>query len=97
MTTIESIKSILQRLKPELARKYHVSSIGLFGSVVRGDFSDAKSDIDIIVDFSKPVGIEFVDLADFLEAQIRRKIDLVSRKGIKKNYYQQIESEIVYV
>jgi len=97
VTTIESIKSILQRLKPELARKYHVSSIGLFGSVVRGDFSDAKSDIDIIVDFSKPVGIEFVDLADFLEAQIRRKIDLVSRKGIKKNYYQQIESEIVYV
>lgn len=87
----------MQRLKPELARKYHVSSIGLFGSVVRGDFSDAKSDIDIIVDFSKPVGIEFVDLADFLEAQIRRKIDLVSRKGIKKNYYQQIESEIVYV
>ena len=97
MTTIESIKSTLQRLKPELAKKYYVSSIGLFGSIVRDDFSDARSDIDIIVDFSRPVGIEFVDLAEFLESQIKRKIDLVSRKGIKKNYYQQIESEIVYV
>ena len=97
MTTIESIKSTLERLKPELAKKYFVSSIGLFGSIVRDDFSDAKSDIDIIVDFSRPIGIEFVDLAEFLESQIKRKIDLVSKKGIKKNYYQQIESEIVYV
>ena len=97
MTTIETIKSTLSKLKPELAKKYHVSSIGLFGSVVRDDFSDLKSDIDIIVDFSKPVGIEFVDLAEFLESHINRKIDLVSRKGIKKDYYRQIESEIVYV
>jgi predicted nucleotidyltransferase len=97
VTTIESIISTLQKLKPELAKKYYVNSIGLFGSIVRDDFSDAKSDIDIIVDFSRPIGIEFVDLAEFLESQIKRKIDLVSRKGIKKNYYQQIESEIVYV
>ena len=96
MTAIENIKTLLQKLKPELAKKYYVSSIGLFGSVVRGDFS-AKSDIDIIVDFSRPVGIEFIDLADFLESKMKRKIDLVSKKGIKKNYYQQIEREIVYV
>ena len=96
MTTIENIKTLLQKLKPELAKKYYVSSIGLFGSVVRDDFS-AKSDIDIIVDFSRPVGIEFIDLADFLESKMKRKIDLVSKKGIKKNYYRQIEREIVYV
>ena len=97
MSTIENIKKTIERLKPELARRFYVSSIGLFGSIVRDDYSDAKSDIDIIVDFSKPIGIEFVDLAEFLESQIKRKIDLVSRKGIKKNYYQQIEGEIVYV
>jgi uncharacterized protein len=96
VTTIENIKTLLQKLKPELAKKYYVSSIGLFGSVVRDDFS-AKSDIDIIVDFSRPVGIEFIDLADFLESKMKRKIDLVSKKGIKKNYYRQIEREIVYV
>ena len=87
----------MQRLKPELASKYSVKSIGLFGSIVRDDFSAAKSDIDIIVDFSKPVGIEFIDLANFLESQIKRRVDLVSRKGIKKNFYKEIEREIVYV
>ena len=97
MTQLESIKDILVKLKPELVEKYAISKIGLFGSVVRNDFSQTNSDIDIIVDFSKPIGIEFIDLADYLEQKIKRKIDLVSKNGIKPKYYQAIESDIVYV
>lgn len=72
MTELASIKQILARLKPELTQKFFVNSIGLFGSIVRDDFTD-KSDIDIIVDFSKPVGIEFIDLADFIERKLCKK------------------------
>jgi len=97
MSHINSIKDILQRLKPELNKKFNVRTIGLFGSIVRDDFSPTKSDVDIIVDFSKPIGIEFVDLAVYLEAQIKRKVDLVSKNGIKKSYFREIEHEIVYV
>ncbi len=97
MSTFISIKELLQRLKSELTKRYSVKSIGLFGSIVRDDFSAANSDIDIIVDFSKPVGVEFIDLANFLESQMKRKVDLVSRNGIKKNFYKEIEREIVYV
>jgi uncharacterized protein len=97
MSAFKSIKELLQKVKPELANKYHVKSIGLFGSIVRDDFSSAKSDVDIIVEFSQPVGVEFIDLADFLEFQIKRKVDLVSRNGIKNNFYKEIEREIVYV
>ena len=97
MSPFDNIINTLQKLKPELTRKYHVKSIGLFGSIVRDDYKPAKSDIDIIVDFSKPIGIEFIDLADYLELQIKQKIDLVSKNGIKKNYYQEIEREIIYV
>ena len=93
---LATIKSILQQLKPELVEKYHISSIGLFGSVVRDDFSDV-SDIDIIVDFSKPIGAEFIDLADYIESKLDKNIDLVSKNGIKQKYLQAIESEIVYV
>lgn len=64
MHDLEIIKRKLQFLKAELAGKYFVSSIGLFGSIVREDFNQEKSDVDIIADFSKPVGIEFIDLAD---------------------------------
>ncbi len=96
MNELASIKNILTQLKPELTRKFYVNSIGLFGSVVRDDFNDL-SDIDIIVDFTKPVGIEFIDLADFIESKLLKKVDLVSRNGVKPKYFHQIESEIIYV
>lgn len=96
MTDLNFIKKTLTQLKPELVEKYHINSIGLFGSVVRDDFSQS-SDIDIIVDFSQPIGIEFVDLADYIEKKLKKPIDLVSKKGIKPKYYQEIESEIIYV
>jgi predicted nucleotidyltransferase len=96
MTELTSIKQILTQLKPELTRKYFVNSIGLFGSIVRDDFTD-KSDVDIIVDFSKPIGIEFIDLADYIESKLSKKVDLVSKNGVKPKYFHQIESEIIYV
>jgi len=83
-------------LKPELLRKYPIASIGLFGSVVRDDFTE-DSDIDIIVEFNGSIGIEFVTLAEELEQKLDRKVDLVSRGGIKPKYFNVIEPEIIYV
>ncbi len=96
MTDLNSIKQILTQLKPELTNKYHVSSIGLFGSIVRDDFN-SNSDIDIIVDFSKPIGIEFIDLAEFIERKLKKSVDLVSKNGVKQKYFRTFESEIIYV
>ena len=96
MSYLSTIQSKLRQIKPELSEKYHVSSIGLFGSIVRTDFRP-DSDIDIVVDFYKPIGIEFVDLADELEELLQRKVDLVSKSGIKPKYYKAIEQEILYV
>ena len=96
MTDLNTIKQLLLQLKPELADKYHVRSIGLFGSVVRDDFGPS-SDVDIIVDFSEPIGIEFIDLAEFIEKKLKKNIDLVSKNGIKQKYFSSFESEIIYV
>jgi predicted nucleotidyltransferase len=96
MTDLATIKRILVQLKPELVKKYHISSIGLFGSIVRDDFKPT-SDIDIIVDFSQPIGIEFVDLADHIEKKLQKQVDLVSKRAIKEKYFKEIEPEIVYV
>lgn len=97
MSHLTDIKNALISIKPILADKYAVSSIGLFGSVVRDDFSPASSDIDIIVDFHKPIGIEFIDLAEFIENRLNKKVELVSKKGIKDKYFVKIKAEIVYV
>lgn len=86
----------LKNLKPLLVEKYSVKTLGLFGSVVRNE-NTASIDIDILVDFSKPIGIEFVDLADYLESELKNKVDLISTKAIKKKYFNTIKSEIKYV
>lgn len=87
---------MLATLKPDLEKAFHVKSIGIFGSAVRTDFSP-ESDIDLIVDFDQPIGISFIDLADFLEQKMQTKVDLVSRNGIKPQYFTAIENDIVYV
>jgi hypothetical protein len=95
-TQLADIRKILEKLKPELVSKYPISSIGLFGSVVRDDFTD-NSDIDIIVEFNGAIGIEFITLAEELESKLKRKVDLVSKGGIKQKYLNVIEPQIIYV
>lgn len=79
-----------------LEKQYVVSELGLFGSYVRNEQND-QSDLDVLVDFKKPIGIEFIDLANLLEKELDLKVDLVSRNGIKPKYFSAIQSEIVYV
>ena len=67
--------------KPQLFYN-QTNSIGLFGSIVSADFKP-ESDIDIMVDFSQPIGVEFIDLAEELEKLLDRKVDLVSKAGIR--------------
>ena len=96
MSELLIIKQILENLKPELSERFHVSSIGIFGSVARNEMR-SDSDVDIIVDFDQPIGIGFIDLANFLEKQVNRSVDLVSKNGIKQPYFTAIEKEIIYV
>ena len=93
---LAAVKAILTQLKPGLCDKYGVDTLGLFGSIVRDDYTD-ESDIDIIVTFSRRVGMEFIDLADELESILKRKVDLVSQNGVKERYLRVIEPQIVYV
>lgn len=96
MKSLREIKLKLSLLKPMLEKQYAVSELGLFGSYVRNEQND-QSDLDVLVDFNKPIGIEFIDLANLLEKELDLKVDLVSRNGIKPKYFSAIQSEIVYV
>ncbi len=80
MTTLNDIRTILQVNKQRLSEKYGISTLAIFGSYGRGQQTE-DSDIDILVDFQKPIGIEFIDLADELETLLHSKVDLVSLKG----------------
>lgn len=96
MNVLEEIKETLTKNKPYLSSKYSLSSIGLFGAIVKDDFMPG-SEIDIIVDFKKPIGIEIIDLTDELEKLLNHKVDLVAKTGIEKGYYKVFRKEILYI
>lgn len=82
MDTKEGIKEILKTSKPTLKKEFKVREIGIFGSCVRGEESE-DSDVDILVEFSEPVGWEFVDVKEFLQEVLGRKVDLVTLRALK--------------
>ncbi|MDP2413019.1 nucleotidyltransferase family protein [Daejeonella sp.] len=96
MTSLIDIKNTLRNHKARLTDKYGLSFMAIFGSYGRGQQTE-NSDIDILVDFQRPIGVEFIDLANELEKLLKVKVDLVSRKGIRPQYLKQIEQELDYV
>ena len=96
MDYLTKIMTIINKNKPDLVKRYPIKSIGIFGSVSRNDFNE-NSDIDILVEFSEPIGIEFIDLANELEKLLQHKVDLVSKNGIKPKYLKAIEKDLSYV
>ena len=90
---------LLERLrsaKPVLLSKYPIRSLALFGSVSRNE-DRPESDVDVLVEFSQPVGMQFIRLAEELQALLGRKVDLVSRGGIKPGYYEAIREDLIDV
>lgn len=96
MESLENIKHILTLNLPTLKHDYPIKYLGLFGSYARGE-AHGNSDIDILVEFSEPVGWEIGGLALDLEALLGKKVDLVTRKAIKKRMIPFIEKELIYV
>jgi uncharacterized protein len=95
--TKEEILKRLREHKGELQQKFPVKDIALFGSYARGE-QTPESDIDVLVEFSNPVGFEFIDLLEDLEKIFRGiKVDLISKKGIKSHYLPYIEEDVIYV
>ena len=68
----------------ELCRQYHVRELSVFGSAARGEMRP-DSDIDLLVEFIPGAKIDLVDYSGLLDLStlIGRKVDLVSKKGLK--------------
>ncbi len=96
MKSVVDLKNILKTQKPYLKEKYKIKSISIFGSYSR-DEATPESDVDILVDFEEPIGLEFVDLADELEELLEVNVDLVSKNGVKERYFKVIERDLVHV
>jgi len=97
MTELNRIKGIIEEIKPELTKRYYINRVGLFGAVLTEDFLIENDDIDIIVDFKRPIGDRIMDLTELFEKKLSGNISLVTKDGIDKAYLKEIRSEIQYV
>jgi predicted nucleotidyltransferase len=90
---IKSIQSNAEDLQ-----KLGAERLGLFGSFVRGEQND-ESDIDILVEF-KP-GLKtyrnYLNLADYLEAKLGRKVDLLTWEGMASFVKREVLKKIEFI
>ena len=83
-----------------VCRGYGVKELAVFGSVTREDLGP-QSDIDVLVEFQADARIGLLRLADLneeLEGLLGRRVDLVTKPGLKPHIRPQVlrEAQVVY-
>jgi predicted nucleotidyltransferase len=93
----DRVLNILERELPYLQRQYGVVRLALYGSFSHSAPTE-KSDVDLLVETSRPLGLEFVTLAHYLEQQLGRRVDLATfetlRRSREHSHYARIAQEI---
>jgi predicted nucleotidyltransferase len=88
-------KRILRAHLPTLRERYAITSLGLFGSYVRGE-QKKKSDLDLLVEFERaPSLFRYIELEDHLSDLVGIKVDLVMKKTLKPHIGRYILAEVV--
>ena len=90
-----NIISLIREKQSELAIRFTVKRIGVFGSYARGN-AGPESDVDILVDLTEPTFDNYMDLKFYLEEILDHPVDLVIHDAIKPRLKPIIEQEVVY-
>lgn len=90
-------KEFKQKIADFLKNK-PVKKAFVFGSAARNE-DDEQSDIDILVelDYSKPIGLDFVRMKLELEDLLNKKVDLLTSNSISKHILPYIDSEKILI
>jgi hypothetical protein len=93
----EEFRNELASMKPYLRREYGVSEIGLFGSYVRNEQTEA-SDLDVLVEFDESVSLfDIVRLENELAERLGVNVDLVTKDSLKPRIKARVTDDLVYV
>ena len=96
-SSLDEIVKMLRESIPDLANRYGVKRLGVFGSYVRGE-ADGESDLDILVEFERaPTLWELVRLERELGEKMGIKVDLVMKKNLKPHIRDAVLKEVVAV
>ena len=93
----DEILKVLRDFKPFAEREYGLTSIGVFGSVARGEQTE-NSDVDICYEGRVPSLLTLDMMQAELERRLGCSVDLVRmRQGMNSLLRQRIQKEGIYV
>jgi len=91
------VLQILKQKTTELTKQFGVKSLLLFGSVARDEATTA-SDVDLLVEFNRPVGyFGLFALQDYLEKLLGCPVDLGTPDSLKPNIRERVMGELIRV
>jgi predicted nucleotidyltransferase len=100
MQNKQDILVLLTNHLPELHREFGVKTLGIFGSFAK-DTAHKNSDLDVLVEFERPIGLRFVEFTERLEQIVSRSVDVLTQAGIESirqpEIAQSIRNSLVYV
>ena len=99
MYSKKEVLEILRSELPYLKKHYGIKKIGVFGSYSK-NLQKPESDVDILIEFDKSIGLKFISLCDYLEDLLGKKVDVLTYDGVKsirvKEVKQDISESVVY-
>ena len=96
MKTRDEVLQLLANAKPDLAERFVVKRLAVFGSYARGEQRE-DSDVDILVEVDAAIGLRFVDLAESIESLLGVRAEVISSRAIKPRNWKVIEKELIDV
>lgn len=96
----ETLKKQVYKALQKSPLKDDLQRVSLFGSYVHGDASE-KSDVDLLIEFfpsSTVTLFDLVDMKDFMDTFLNKKVDLVMREGLSPHLKDHIinHAELIY-
>jgi predicted nucleotidyltransferase len=89
--------AVLRRHRRVLAERYHIETLGVFGSYVRNEQHDG-SNLDVLVTFTQtPSLFTLVALEDELQNLLGTPVDVVLKSSLKPHIGRQILGEVVEI
>ena len=98
--TKQDVLRVLRNEYDFLRKTFGVQKIAIFGSFAKGR-PTGKSDVDIFVEIERLLGFEFLDMIDYLEKKLGRKVEMLTPAGVQsiriKSISRDIRRSLVYV
>ena len=89
----DTVLATLKHELPHLQARFGVARIGLFGSYAQNT-QQYESDVDLLLEFSRPPGFAYFDLLDHLESVLGARVDVVTLEGLRSIRIEEVAAAI---